>query len=111
MNATENVTNKFYNPTNPFNQNKPRTVKIPDKSNLTLDEQLSLKNLVNNDSLIIKPADKGSAAVLIDKSNYINEATRQLSNPKYYQKLTTPIFDRNIPKIKNILSQMLEKTI
>jgi hypothetical protein len=37
--------------------------------------------------IIIKPADKGSAVVVMDKTTYIQEAERQLSNCRFYEKL------------------------
>jgi hypothetical protein len=35
----------------------------------------------------IKPADKGSAVVVMDKTTYIQEAERQLSDCRFYEKL------------------------
>ena len=45
------------------------------KSNLTTEERASLKNLKNNDEIVIKKADKGSAVVVLDRQAYINEAS------------------------------------
>jgi len=76
------------------------------KSNLTSLEKQSLETLKRNDSIIIKPADKGGATVIMNKDSYINEALRQLNNQDYYVKLDRPIFQNNIPKLNCILSQM-----
>jgi hypothetical protein len=36
--------------------------------------------------MIIKPADKGSAVVVMDKTTYLQEAERQLSDCRFYEK-------------------------
>ena len=36
--------------------------------------------------IIIKPADKGSAVVVMDKTTYIQEAERQMSDCRFYEK-------------------------
>ena len=77
------------------------------KSNLTNLEQTALRNLRNNDEIVIKPADKGGATVIMNKSSYINEAYRQLNNSNYYTKLTGPVYKNNISKINDILSSMV----
>ena len=77
--------------------------------NITREERESLMSFKNNKDILIKPADKGGATVILNKENYKIEAYRQLDNVKYYKKLKTPIFTNNIPKIKLILNQMLEE--
>ena len=39
----------------------------------------------NNQDIIIKPANKGSAIVILDKQSYINEGQRQLHDTKFYE--------------------------
>lgn len=51
----------------------------------------ALKELVQNPNIIIKPADKGSKIVILDRQHYLLEANRQLNNPKYYQTITQSI--------------------
>ena len=41
--------------------------------------------------LIIKPADKGSGTVVMDKTWYIDECNRQLSDTNFYQRLDEDI--------------------
>ena len=52
--------------------------------NLPREEQLAIKSLPNNRSIVIKPTDKGGAVVVPDELDYINEGLRQLSDPKFY---------------------------
>lgn len=79
------------------------------KSNLTTEERASLKNLKNNDEIVIKKADKGSAVVVLDRQAYINEAHRQLQNKKYYKQLSEPVYPQMIDKINNVLCSLLAK--
>ena len=44
------------------------------RSNLSRDEVSSLRELKNNTNIIIKPADKGGATVIMDREAYIDEA-------------------------------------
>jgi hypothetical protein len=44
-------------------------------------------DLQEGDDIIIKPADKGSAVVVMDKMTYLQEAERQLSDCRFYEKL------------------------
>ena len=57
------------------------------KDNLAKSERKALENLQQRDDIIITKADKGGAVVIMDVEHYINEANRQLSDTKNYQKL------------------------
>ena len=76
------------------------------RNNLTAGESKSLQQLKNDDSIVIKPADKGGATVVMNKDAYLREAHRQLSNDRYYTKLNEPIYKDNISKINDILESM-----
>jgi hypothetical protein len=61
-------------------------IKLKEIYNLTKEETQSLHKLKTEPNLIIKPADKGGATVLIDEEKYIKEALGQLNDTKYYKK-------------------------
>ncbi|OCT67848.1 hypothetical protein XELAEV_18039149mg [Xenopus laevis] len=74
------------------NRYKKGEIKLP-KENITLEERRALLSLQNNKSLVIKPADKGGAVVVMDKEFYINTIITMLDDTTTYQKLTTnPLF-------------------
>jgi hypothetical protein len=54
--------------------------------NLTQAERSVLRDIQERDDIIIKEADKGNA-VVVDKTTYIHEAERQLSDCRFYEKL------------------------
>ena len=63
-------------------------LKVPYHQNNLIDGEIrALKNIRQNSHIIIKPADKGSATVIMDKQNYINEGYRQLGDSRYYEKI------------------------
>lgn len=79
---------------------------LPGPRNLDREETAALKSLQENRDIVIKPADKGGAIVLIDREAYVSEALRQLDNPKYYKQLEEPIYPNNIDKINTILDKL-----
>ena len=55
--------------------------------NLFKEEYLTMRSLQYSRSLVIKPADKGPAVVVQDRTYYLKEAERQLSDQKTYQEI------------------------
>lgn len=62
------------------------TVKKP-KPNLTHKQNLALKELKQNTSIVLKKADKGGATVVMSREQYIAEAESQLNDTNVYMKL------------------------
>ncbi|CAJ0955110.1 unnamed protein product [Ranitomeya imitator] len=54
---------------------------------MTGEEYRALQELVHDDDIIIKPADKGGAVVIMDKGKYIAEINRQIRDETVYQRL------------------------
>ena len=77
--------------------------------NLNQEETNALKELQTNRQIILKPADKGSAVVLMDREDYVWEGNRQLNNSNYYRKLDTPIYMDTKDIVKEILEKMKEE--
>lgn len=78
------------------------------KWNLTEGEKKALKTLSSNESLIIKPADKGSQIVLMDKIQYVSEANRQLSNVKHYAPLSHSIQLETQSMMREIVTELYQ---
>ena len=70
--------------------------------NLDREEPTAIKTVKQNKDIIIKPADKGAAIVVMDKTNYVGEAERQLANQVHYKRLEEPVFPKSIPKINEV---------
>uniref|UniRef100_A0A8C6WK09 Uncharacterized protein n=1 Tax=Neogobius melanostomus TaxID=47308 RepID=A0A8C6WK09_9GOBI len=63
------------------------------RKNLLYKEHTALKELSENSDIIIRPADKGGAVVILSKEKYINEAHRQLNTRHYERLLNNPLPD------------------
>ena len=70
--------------------------KTPD--NLDKEERTAIKTLKQNKEIIIKPMDKGAVIVVMDKTDYVGEAERQLANQVHYKCLEEPVFPKSIKK-------------
>ena len=79
------------------------------RPNLTGEEAAALKELKDNKNIVIKPADKGSSVVILDREQYLWEGHRQLRDKKYYLKLKEPIFPETRQLVKQIIDKLVEK--
>ena len=67
--------------------------------NLTKKEFQAIRALKGNDDIIVKPADKGSAAVIMDKVQYITQGQRKLSNALFYEPTDTGLTGEVLQKV------------
>ncbi len=79
--------------------------------NLTMSEQRALNQLRKNNNIVIKPADKGNAVVLMNIEDYLWEGMRQLSNTEHYSPLTEPIYPQTRKEVEEILEEMYDNKI
>ena len=80
--------------------------------NILSDEQRKATvDLANDDSIIIKPADKGGSIVIINSDDYINACFDALADPNFYEELPSdpnPDYRAKIDqKIDELLSSEL----
>lgn len=80
--------------------------KLNERPNLSHDEQEALNELMRNKHVVIKPADKGCAVVILGRVQYITEAMRQLNDGTYYKKLQEPIYLHTVPIVHQILNDL-----
>ena len=74
--------------------------------NITKDERAGMRDLQNNPHIVIKKADKGSAVVIMNTTDYLREGYRQLSDGNFYTKLKDdPTIDLS-KKICQVLTDM-----
>ena len=77
--------------------------------NLSVEERKALNDLMQDRSIIIKPADKGSAIVIWDRDDYIKECNTQLNDENVYKKIDKVSLKDVNAKIRTILNFMLNK--
>lgn len=64
--------------TNEVTLNKRPEAKHPKLTNISREERMAIHNLNRNTNIIIKPADKGSAVVILNRTDYLAEGQKQL---------------------------------
>ena len=81
--------------------------KRPNFANLTQEERTALQDLRQRNGIIIKPADKGGAVVVWKCDLYIQEANRQLSDDRFYQRLDADPIQQDQKIVKNTIKDMI----
>ena len=76
------------------------------KDNLPPEERSALKHLRQRTDIIIKPADKGSVAVMLSREDNIKEANRQLNKSAYYRKLQVDPTSQYTMEVKQCVDSM-----
>lgn len=69
----------------------------------------ALAALRANKHIVLKPADKGSATVIMDREQYVWEAHRQLGDTTYYSRLKKPIYRDTVPLVREIVRALVTK--
>lgn len=79
---------------------------VAEKCNISLAEVKALRELQHMKHIVLKPADKGSAIVILSREQYILEVERQLNDTEYYKKLDKPIYVDTIPIVRDIVDKL-----
>ena len=80
----------------------------PRHDNLTKEERNALHSLQRRSDIVIKPADKGSAVVVMDRDHYVSEAERQLNDSTYYELLDHDPTDEFAKKVSEAVEEMFD---
>ncbi|XP_078583735.1 uncharacterized protein LOC144866254 [Branchiostoma floridae x Branchiostoma japonicum] len=79
------------------------------KTNITDAERTALAELSRRTDIIIKPADKGSAVVIMKREDYIQEALRQLSNKDHYKNIDSCPTEEHAALVRTTLLKLLNE--
>ena len=85
--------------------------KLRCRDNLSSLERSALIRLQHREDIVIKPADKGSAVVVLSREDYIEKARSQLSNANYYKKLASDPTPTYAAEIKQFVNLMFERRL
>ena len=72
-------------------------------SNLSREERQAMQSLRDDSSIVIKEADKGSAVVVWDREDYLQEACKQLGEESTYEKIIGDCVSPLISTVKKCL--------
>ena len=92
--------------TNELALNRRPETRHPKITNISKAERLAIKNLTNNNQIIIKPADKGSAVVIMNRKDYITEGYKQLSDTNFYNKVDTDLTAHHMQIVQRHITKM-----
>ena len=71
------------------------------KNNLSKEENKALESLTNDESIIIKEADKGGAVVIMDKDYYETKIMEMLLNPEFNSEMSENKDKKQCKKLKD----------
>jgi hypothetical protein len=78
--------------------------------NITSNEFQAIRELQNMDNKItIKQADKGACVVVMNRSDYIKEAEKQLANPTFYLAVDENLTEKHNTEILKFIDEMYEQ--
>ena len=92
-----------------YHTNDKQLIKHKCKPNLTAQQLKTIKELRSNEDIIIKPADKGGAIVVMTTEAYKAEVYRQLNNENYYQPLPFPLYPDTAKTLLQVLAKLHNK--
>ena len=79
------------------------------RANMSKAHYRALSSLKNNKDIIIKPADKGRNLVIQDRSKYIEEGNRQLSDPNFYRKTEKNLTSTHCEKVSSLATKLFNE--
>ena len=69
-------------------------------------ERSALHSLQKREDIVIKPADKGSAVVVMDREHYVSEAESQLNDSTFYKALDHDPTHEFAEKVADAINEM-----
>ena len=77
--------------------------------NLSRDEEEALLRLIRDDSIIIRPADKGSGIVILNAEDYLSRLDQEVSDDTTYELTTGDKTSEVHKKVKKLVSGLHQK--
>ena len=78
-------------------------------SNLSREEEQAVLDLLKDDSIIIRPADKGSGVVIMDTTDYFEGLKREVNDPSTYRSTEKDQTQLVHAKVKSLADKLLKK--
>ena len=76
------------------------------KNNLPCNEFKAIRELKDNREINIKKADKGSATVIMNKTDKITEGQIQLDDEENYRPLATPMVEETSARVERLITEL-----
>lgn len=76
------------------------------KLNTTRDERDAFFSLLQNPKIVIRPADKGSGIVILDKDDYLKKLHSEMEQSKSYEETDADMIDETMKRIRKLVNKM-----
>ena len=81
------------------------------RDNISAQERKALSTLRSRTDIVIKPADKGSATVVMSLEDYLTKVMCHLNNENFYEKLQYDLTEQFSEDITSLLADMLSRRV
>ncbi|XP_058872877.1 uncharacterized protein LOC117966565 isoform X1 [Acipenser ruthenus] len=81
------------------------------KRNLTNIEEQAMTELLNDDDIMIRPADKGSGIVIMNTDDYMKSVQCELNNTDTYEEVKSNKINKSVKEVKEIAERLYNKGI
>lgn len=78
-------------------------------SNITVSEDKAMRELLHDQSIIIRPADKGSGIVVMDTNQYVDQLENEMINSASYDQVKVDKSKQITNKIKKLINNMYKR--
>ena len=76
------------------------------KLNLNPDEKNAFYSLLHNENIVIRPADKGSGIVVVDKTEYIHRLHNEMTDNESYKEIPEDLTETATKTVKKLVNKM-----
>ena len=83
-----------------------RSMRKTGTSNMTSEEEQALQHLMKDDGIVIRPADKGSGVVIMNKEDYLEKLAAELHDGSTYEAVKRDMTRHVSRQVKNITTSM-----
>jgi hypothetical protein len=79
------------------------------KMNITPSEEKAMKDLLNDPTIMIRPADKGSGIVILDANSYAENLIQEIHDNSTYKEVPTDLMRKIENKVKKLANEMFKR--
>ena len=77
--------------------------------NITKKEEMAFQDLLKDDSIVIRPADKGSGITVLNRTDYIDELEKEMEESTMYEESDQDLTSKVHRKVKKLAEQLYKK--
>ena len=81
------------------------------KLNLSRDEKNAFYSLLHNEDIVIRPADKGSGIVIVDKTEYIQRLHKEMTDSGSYEEIPGDLTETATKTVRKLVNRMYKEGV